>query len=55
MILTPEQKLIDNIERECTLAMAIMDESDLLHALNNIGILIREHKKNIDKQYEEIK
>ena len=52
---TAEQKLIDNIDRECKLAETIMDEDDLSHALSNIRFLIKEYRKNIDKWYEKAK
>ena len=50
-----EQKLIDNIDRECKLAESIMDETDLDYALNNIVILIKEYRKKYDIWYEEVK
>ena len=52
---TVEQKLIDNIDRECKLVEVIMDEDDLSYALSNIRILIKEYRKNIDRWYEETK
>ena len=48
---SPEQKLVDNIDRECKLADTVMDETDLSNALSNIKILIREYRKNYDKWY----
>lgn len=48
---TAEQKLIDNIDRECKLAETIMDESDLGYALSNIRFLIKEYRKNYDLWY----
>lgn len=50
-----EQKLVDNIDRECKLAESIMDETDLDHALSNIRILIKEYRIKYDIWYEEIK
>ena len=52
---TAEQKLIDNIDRECKLAEIIMDEDDLAHALSNIRSLIKEYREKIDNWYEEAK
>ena len=52
---TAEQKLIDNIDRECKLVEVIMDEDDLSYALSNIRILIKEYRKNIDRWYEKAK
>lgn len=46
-----EQKLIDNIDRECKLAETIMDENDLSHALSNIRILIQEYRTKHDPWY----
>lgn len=48
---SPEQKLVDNIDRECKLAETIMDENDLGTALSNIRILIEEYRKNYDRWY----
>jgi hypothetical protein len=50
-----EQKLIDNIDRECKLTESIMDETDLNYALSNIVILIKEYRKKYDIWYEEVK
>lgn len=50
-----EQKLVDNIDRECKLAESIMDETDLDHALSNIRILIKEYRTKYDIWYEEVK
>jgi hypothetical protein len=50
---TPEQKLIDNIEREAKLTSAMFDEEDLGNALSNIKFLIREYREKHDKWYEQ--
>jgi hypothetical protein len=50
---TPEQKLIDNIERETKLASAIIDEQDLSNALSNIRIFIKEYREKHDRWYEQ--
>jgi hypothetical protein len=50
---TPEQKLIDNIEREAKLTYAIFDEQDLSNALSNIKILIKEYREKHDRWYEQ--
>ena len=49
---TVEQKLIDNIDRECKLAEMIMDEDDLSHAVSNIRFLIKEYREKVDTWYE---
>ena len=49
---TVEQKLIDNIDRECKLAETIMDETDLDNALSNIRFLIKEYREKVDNWYE---
>lgn len=49
---TAEQKLIDNIDRECRLVEKVMDENDIGHALSNISILIEEYRKKHDRWYE---
>lgn len=46
-----EQKLIDNIDRECKLVETIMDESDTSLALSNIKILIKEYRTKHDPWY----
>lgn len=43
-----EQKLIDNIDRECRLVETIMDETDVSLALSNIKLLIEEYRKKHD-------
>jgi hypothetical protein len=50
---TPEQKLIDNIEREAKLTSAMFDEEDLGNALSNIKFLIKEYREKHDKWYEQ--
>jgi hypothetical protein len=50
---TPEQKLIDNIEREAKLTSAMFDEKDLGNALCNIKFLIKEYREKHDKWYEQ--
>lgn len=50
---TPEQKLIDNIEREAKLTTAMFDEEDLSNALSNIKFLIKEYREKHDKWYEQ--
>ena len=49
---TAEQKLVDNIDRECRLVETIMDENDLDHALSNIRILVKEYRQKHDRWYE---
>ena len=46
-----EQKLIDNIDRECRLVETIMDETDVSLALSNIKLLISEYRKKHDRWY----
>lgn len=48
---TPEQKLIDNIDRECKLVETIMDEDDFSHAISNIRLLIKEYRDKHDTWY----
>lgn len=48
---TVEQKLIDNIDRECKLVETIMDEGDFEHALSNIRFLIKEYRQKYDPWY----
>jgi hypothetical protein len=49
---TAEQRLIDNIDRECQLTETVMDEFDLDRALSNIEILIKEYRTKHDTWYE---
>ena len=49
---TVEQKLIDNIDRECKLMNSMMDEDDAPLALTNIKFLIEEYRKKYDSYYE---
>ena len=46
-----EQKLIDNIDRECKLVETIMDETDVSLALSNIRLLVSEYRKKHDTWY----
>lgn len=46
-----EQKLIDNIDRECKLVETIMDETDLNVAISNIRLHIQEYRKKYDRWY----
>jgi hypothetical protein len=46
-----EQKLIDNIDRECKLVETIMDETDVSLAISNIRILISEYRTKHDPWY----
>jgi hypothetical protein len=48
---TVEQKLIDNIDRECRLVETIMDETDVSLALSNIRIIISEYRTKHDPWY----
>ena len=48
---TPEQKLIDNIDKECKLAEPVMDEDDASLALSNIRILIKQYREKYDPWY----
>lgn len=48
---TIEQKLIDNIDRECKLVETIMDETDISLALSNIRIIISEYRTKHDPWY----
>jgi hypothetical protein len=48
---TPPQKLVDDIDRELKLVETIMDESDIIHALNNIKTLIKTYRKKYDQWY----
>ena len=48
---TIEQKLIDNIDRECKLVETIMDETDISLAISNIRLLISEYRKKHDPWY----
>ena len=48
---TVEQKLIDNIDRECRLVETIMDETDISLAISNIRLLISEYRKKHDPWY----
>lgn len=48
---TVEQKLIDNIDRECKLVECIMDEDDNSLAISNIRLLIKEYRKKHDPWY----
>ena len=49
---TVEQKLIDNIDRECRLVEILMDETDVSLALSNIRLLISEYRKKHDPWFE---
>jgi hypothetical protein len=48
---SPEQKLIDNIDRECRLVETNMDETDVSLAISNIRIIISEYRTKHDPWY----
>jgi hypothetical protein len=50
---TAGQKLIDNIDRECKLTETIMDESDLIAAISNICLHIKDWRQKHDQWYEQ--
>jgi hypothetical protein len=50
---TAEQKLIDNIDRECKLTETIMDESDLIAAISNICLHIKDWRQKYDRWYKQ--
>ena len=50
---TDEQKLIDNIDRECRLVKTNMDETDVSLAISNIRIIISEYRTKHDRWYEQ--
>ncbi len=50
---TAEQKLIDNIDRECKLTETIMDEADLIVAISNICLHIKDWRQKYDRWYKQ--
>lgn len=48
---TIEQKLVDNIDRECRLVKTNMDETDVSLAISNIRLLISEYRTKYDPWY----
>jgi len=48
---TPPQQLIDNIDKELMLVETIMDETDIIQALNNIKTLVKTYRQKYDQWY----